>query len=243
MTWWGRGALAPARFLRYPDMTTTTLPRAPARSAVASVTGETYSRLINLSGRRRFTSQRIVLFAVLASHGEEDALEASREALNIFLAAHQALTQPGDGLPGLFCPELREAHHGTGGHERVIQDFVQLARKVHAVLADPSRNPAAVIGELVKASTPVLASVNALTQVYEDLGRRQARRERERLAGLLGDIQGISQTARIVSFNAQVVAARAGGNGREFAVVASELLRITSQIDALVQEAVRTAES
>ncbi len=39
------------------------------------------SHLINLSGRRRFTSQCLVLYAVLAHQGKAGALEISHEAL------------------------------------------------------------------------------------------------------------------------------------------------------------------
>jgi len=41
-----------------------------------------------------------------------------------------------------------------------------------------------------------------------------------------------------VSVNAQIVAARAGEVGREFAVVAGELTNITAKIDELVRVAV-----
>lgn len=209
--------------------------------ATADVGGEVYSRLINLSGRRRFTSQRVVLFAVLAAEGRDGALETSREALAVFMAANQALTRGGDGLPGLFCPELRDAHHGTGGAGSAIDDFVILARRTHQALADTTRMAGGLVIQLVDAATPLLAALNALTQVYEDLGRRHARQQRERLAAVMGEIQQIARQARIVSFNAQVVAARAAEGGREFSVVAGELMRITSHIDELVHEAVRSA--
>jgi hypothetical protein len=209
--------------------------------ATAEVSGEVYSRLINLSGRRRFTSQRVVLFAVLAAEGRDGALETSREALAVFMAANQALTQGGDGLPGLFCPELREAHHGAGGAGKAIDDFIALARRTHQALADATRIAGGRVTQLVDAATPLLAALNAVTQVYEDLGRRHARQQREHLASMMGEIQQIARQARIVSFNAQVVAARAAEGGREFAVVAGELMRITSHMDELVREAVRSA--
>jgi methyl-accepting chemotaxis protein len=44
-----------------------------------------------------------------------------------------------------------------------------------------------------------------------------------------------------VSFNAQVVAARAGHSGREFADVSGEFTQITGKLDGLVREAVRSA--
>src|SRR6185503_14737727 len=61
---------------------TGTAPRAGTGSkGMPQVSGEEFSTLINLSGRRRFTSQRVVLFAVLAAQGREGALAASEEAL------------------------------------------------------------------------------------------------------------------------------------------------------------------
>jgi methyl-accepting chemotaxis protein len=53
----------------------------------------------------------------------------------------------------------------------------------------------------------------------------------------MGDIQDIAKEARIVSFNARVMAARAGDAGKEFAVVASVLSGISEQIQALARSA------
>ena len=55
------------------------------------------------------------------------------------------------------------------------------------------------------------------------------------------DIESIAKRARIVSVNAQIVAARAGGAGREFSVVAGELSQITGKIDELVRQALRNS--
>jgi hypothetical protein len=46
----------------------------------------------------------------------------------------------------------------------------------------------------------------------------------------------------VVSFNAQVMAARAGQHGREFAVVANVLSDITTEIDRLTRNAAVLAE-
>ena len=218
----------------------TILDHAPvAAKAAAEVNGETYSRLINLSGRRRFTSQRVVLFAVLAAQGRQGALTASQEALNVFAAAHRALTEGGDGLPGLFCTELREAHLRGAGDQ--IDSFIAVARETHDALESRQRVVTELLPRLIEMSTPLLAVLNALTQTYEDLGRRFARQERARMVALLEDMQRIAKQARIVSFNARVVAARSAEAGREFAVVASELLRITTQMDELAREAAQAA--
>ena len=60
---------------------------------------------------------------------------------------------------------------------------------------------------------------------------------RKQLAGIMSDIESIAKQARMVAFNAQIVAARAGNAGKEFSVVAGVLSDITSEIDTLVKEA------
>ncbi|MNT64730.1 Methyl-accepting chemotaxis protein 1 [compost metagenome] len=62
------------------------------------------------------------------------------------------------------------------------------------------------------------------------------------LAGIVDDIQSVAKEAKVVSFNAQVMAARAGQHGREFAVVANVLSDITSEIDRLTRKAAVLAE-
>ena len=51
----------------------------------------------------------------------------------------------------------------------------------------------------------------------------------------------MAREAKVVSFNAQVMAARAGQHGREFAVVANVLSGITNEIDGLSLQAVSLA--
>ena len=57
------------------------------------------------------------------------------------------------------------------------------------------------------------------------------------------DINKIAKEARIVSFNALIMAARAGDAGREFAVVAGALTTITEEIDRLVLATFNNTES
>jgi hypothetical protein len=211
-----------------------------ARTAQA-VSGETFSKLINLSGRRRFTSQRVVLFAVLAQQGRDGALQVSHEALCGFREAHRLLVKGGDGLPGVFCDALRSAYFGPQGGNPAIEAFIALAQRVHEALAQGRRAAPGLLDELIDSATPLLAALNAITQVYEDLSRRQAQQSRAQLQGLMTDIQAIAKQARFVSFNAQVMAARARESGKEFMVVASELTAITTRMDELVKEAMRSA--
>jgi len=215
---------------------------APNRAAGAPKppAGELFGKLINLSGRRRFTSQRVVLYAVLASQGREGALATARDALSTFSDAHSALLE-GDMSPAALGDELQRAYFGPDGANERITAFITLARRTLDVVSTQAFNAPALLEELVEAATPLLATLNRLTQLYEDLARHQAATAKKQLTAVMGDIELIAKHARIVSFNAQVVAARAGTSGREFAVVSGELTQITGKLDGLVREAVRSA--
>jgi len=61
------------------------------------------------------------------------------------------------------------------------------------------------------------------------------------LRGIMTDIETIAKQAKMVSFNARIVAARAGQAGKEFSVVAGVLSNITTEIDDLVRAALSGA--
>jgi hypothetical protein len=210
---------------------------AGANNNAPTLSGDVFGALINLSGRRRFTSQRVVLYAVLASHGHDNALDQLREALQLFRDAHNGLVKGTDTLPGVYCDELRNVYFGSTEGDRHIRDFIRLAECAVEAIQSDSRQKPALLEQLVCAATPMLAVLNHITQVYEDLSKRHALQAKKQLRGIMADIESIAKQARIVSFNAQVVAARAGSAGREFSAVASVLSDITGEIDDLVREA------
>lgn len=213
--------------------------RAESHAPKRVAAGELFGKTINLSGRRRFTSQRLVLYAVLAAQGRPGALATARDALGTFAEAHQALLE-GDLSPAALGGKLQEAYFGPEGAADRIAAFIALARRALGAIEADARDAAGLLEALVEAATPLLGTLNALTQVYEDLARHHAATAKKQLADVMGDIDQIAKHARIVSFNAQVVAARAGTSGREFAVVSGELTQITGRLDGLVREAVRS---
>ena len=210
---------------------------APAQSGEARLSGDVFGALINLSGRRRFTSQRVVLYAVLASLGHDGADRTARETLAAFRDAHVTLVEGKRGLPGIFCRQLHDAYFGTLQGDRIIRDFIALAEGTLDAIAMEARNAPALLDELVRAATPLLSTLNGLTLVYEEQAKRHAQLQRRQMHEMMADIKTIARQARMVAFNAQIVAARAGQVGKEFAVVASTMTNITGEIDELVQTA------
>lgn len=218
--------------------TTDHIDTAPGDAQAASkLSGDVFGALINLSGRRRFTSQRVVLYAVLASMGHEGAVATARETLALFRDAHLTLVEGKGGLPGIFCGQLRDAYFGTLQGDRVIRQFIDLADATLAAIVDDARGAPALLDELVRSATPLLSVLNGLTLVYEEQSKRHAQTQKRQMHAMMGDIKTIARQARMVAFNAQIVAARAGAAGKEFAVVAGTMTSITAEIDELVLEA------
>jgi len=210
-------------------------------NANAKLSGDVFGALINLSGRRRFTSQRVVLYAVLASLGHDGAVETSRDALALFRDAHIALIEGKGDLPGIFCDQLQDAYFGKLQGDKSIRNFIRLAESALDAIKTDARQAPTLLDELVRSATPLLAVLNALTLVYEEQSKRHAITLKKQLLDMMTDIKTIAKQARMVSFNAQIVAARAGDAGREFKVVASELTSITGEIDDLVHQALSSS--
>lgn len=210
-------------------------------SEVVALSGEVFGALINLSGRRRFTSQRLVLYAVLAAQGQQGACATAREALGLFRSAHAALLKRSGDLPGVFCPELEEVYFGRSRGDARITGFAELAQRALNAIEDKLKTGPALLEQLVQETTPLLAVLNEITAVYEAQSKKHARLMREQLRGIMTDIETIAREAKMVAFNARIVAARSGQAGREFSVVAGVLSNITGEIDELVKEALSGA--
>jgi hypothetical protein len=217
--------------------TTTETPPPPE----TKLSGDVFGALINLLGRRRFTSQRVVLYAVLASLGHEGAARTARETLEAFRDAHLTLVEGKRGLPGVFCRQLEDAYFGTLEGDQKIRSFIHLAETTLDAITGNERGAPLLLEELVAAATPLLSVLNGLTLVYEEQAKRHAQLQRRQMQDMMGDIKTIARQARMVAFNAQIVAARAGQAGKEFAVVAGTMTNITGEIDELVQSALASS--
>ncbi|MEO7580324.1 MAG: methyl-accepting chemotaxis protein [Massilia sp.] len=204
------------------------------------LSGEIFGALINLSGRRRFTSQCLVLFAVLGLHGEAGATQTARDALKLFRDAHTVLVHGDRTLPGIFCPELNDAYFGSLGADRAVLAFIDLAERALQAIDSGSAAAPELLAELTRSTTPTLAILNQLTTIYEEQSKRHAVLMKKQLRGVITDIETIAKQAKMVAFNARIVAARAGQAGKEFAVVAGVLSNITIEIDDMVRVALRS---
>ena len=203
-------------------------------AAPATLDADTHGQLINLAGRQRMLSQRIVMLAVLAAQGVADALSAARESLRLFTETHAKLSTRRGQPPMALDPDLHEALFGPDGADAPVRAFIARAERT---LSAAGPGTAADLGRLVADADPLLKRLNHVTSVFEAIARRDAQSRRAHQIELIARIQRIASEARVVSMNARIVAARAGDHGREFAVVAERLTDISAEIETLSRSA------
>lgn len=197
--------------------------------------------LVNLAARQRMLSQRVVLQTVLAARGSAPHLKAARGSLALFTDSQARLVDTPRHLDAASAAIIHKVYHGPQGVGATIGAFAQ---QVDAALDLAERQSPRVedtLARLVDSTDGVLDALNAATTAFDQLNKAQSETLMKELAGIVASIQTVAREAKVVSFNAQVMAARAGQHGREFAVVANVLSGITSEIDGLSLQAVSLA--
>lgn len=193
---------------------------------------------VNLAARQRMLSQRVILQTVLASQGDKDKLQAAQRTLALFAESQAALLQVSKTLDAASARKVEAVYHGSHGVGGTIQLFTTLVRTALEHIAHRDSRQATTVAQLVDHTDPVLEALNKATTVFDEIGKTKSDSMMRELAGIVGDIQNVAREAKVVSFNALVIAARAGNFGREFAVVANVLTGITGKIDGLSREAI-----
>lgn len=203
--------------------------------------GERLSALINMAGRQRMLSQRLVLHAVLAAQeqgsGKATALPVLRDTLDRMARSHERLAHGGGEWPGAFSDGLRQAYFAPRNADARIRDFLGLAQQVLQGLEGRRANVSAIVQELVAEASPILDLLNELTLAHEAEAALRARQERSRHQELMDRLQAVGREAKVVAFNAQVAAHRAGSHGPEFGVVAARMGAITEEMEKLLAQA------
>jgi hypothetical protein len=209
------------------------------------VSGEIVGELINLAGRQRMLSQRIVLHVLLSVRGEPPAIAVARSCLATFAQAHAQLVDGDERLPGAFSDALRGLYFGSQKADERIRGFMRVAAQAIEAIersetrtghGDASRDEA--IGRLTAEASPLLDLLQTITQAYQDEMQSVELAARRRQMAVVDELAAISLRANIVALNARVAAARAGQFGREFAVITAELSHVIGEMDGLVKSVV-----
>jgi methyl-accepting chemotaxis protein len=222
-------------------MTTFAAPKtAPHRTGTpAHVAGLS---LVNLAARQRMLSQRMILQTVLAAQGDVARLQAAQRSLQMFTESQQHLLDTAAQLEPGSAGKITDTYQGARGVGPVVQAFMQLVRSALDQIEAASPRAGATTTELVGHTDRILEALNTATTAFDEVAKSRSDAMMKELAGIVDDIQSVAKEAKVVSFNAQVMAARAGQHGREFAVVANVLSDITGEIDRLTRKAAVLAE-
>ncbi|KAA1011456.1 chemotaxis protein [Paraburkholderia panacisoli] len=205
-----------------------------------AVSGQVIGELINLAGRQRMLSQRIVLHVLLASHGDCSALAAVRDCLATFTQAHADLVSGNERLPGVFSQALRELYFGNRKADERIQQFIAHVNRAVAGVESGRAEDRGLVDALVTQATPLLDLLQDITLAYQHEMRGIEAAALKRQADIAERLGSISMQANIVALNARISAARAGQFGREFAVITTVLADIIKEMDGLIQSVVDT---
>jgi hypothetical protein len=170
----------------------TTLPAPPSRDRFgfgaprtrADHAPDSLATLINLAGRQRMLSQRVVLHTVLAAQGDLAALTVAQEALELFRFSHGRL---------LAAPPLHDALHGERGAHAPASAFMQLAEETLSAIARTQHGIARMVSSLVGRAGPVLGVLNDLTQTCEMLSRGELQAQHAQQAALREQMQRLAE--------------------------------------------------
>ncbi|MBL0917853.1 MAG: type IV pili methyl-accepting chemotaxis transducer N-terminal domain-containing protein [Hydrogenophaga sp.] len=224
-------------------MTLIASPISPAKVHAHNVPAHIGSMsLVNLAARQRMLSQRMILQTVLAAQGNGTWLQAAQRSLQMFTESQQHLLNAIGQAEPASARKIDETYHGARGVGPLVQAFMKLMHGTLGQIETGSPRAAASVEELVGHTDRILEALNTATTAFDEVAKARSGAMMKELTGIVGDIQNVAKEAKVVSFNAQVVAARAGHQGREFAVVANVLSDITSEIDGLTRKAAELAE-
>lgn len=227
------------------NTTAVTLLAAPAPGATSRAPVPAHINglsLVNLAARQRMLSQRVILQTLLAGRGDTHKLDAARRSLQIFSESQQHLLLTAGQLEAAAARKIAATYRGPGGVGPVIEGFMRLVQDTLEQIARQDRRLDQSLIELVGHTDRILEALNTATTAFDEVITAKSTAMMKELAGIVGDIQSVAKEAKVVSFNAQIMAARAGVHGREFAVVANVLSDITGEIDGLTRKAAVLAD-
>jgi methyl-accepting chemotaxis protein len=197
---------------------------------------------LNLAARQRMLSQRMVMQTLLAAADNVQQLQAARATFTLFCDSQARLLTTFAHYDAASAQQLRQVYEGARGVNSVIEPFIQHMRSALEHIENGRKQSQSVLHTIVDSTDHVLEALNAATTAFDSISRRKADLLFKELTGIVSDIHTIAREAKVVSFNAQVMAARAGNQGREFAVVANVLSGISTEIDGLSRKAIDLAD-